>query len=41
MHMEEISYLKEADKSFWHGLDKHLPEKEIEKNVCQKWLYSF
>ena len=31
--MIEIRYVKDEDKDFWYGLDKHLPETEFEKKV--------
>ncbi len=34
--MLEIRYVKNEDKEFWYGLDKHLPEAEFEKKVCDK-----
>ena len=29
----EIRYVEERDKEFWHSLDCHLPEKEVQKKV--------
>lgn len=29
--MIKIRYVKDEDKDFWYGLDKHLPETEFEK----------
>ena len=31
--MIKIRYVKDEDKDFWYGLDKHLPETEFEKKV--------
>lgn len=37
--MVEIRYVQEEDKEFWYSLDKHLPEQEFSKKVCDKRGY--
>lgn len=37
--MTEIRYVQSEDKKFWYSLDKHLPEKEFDKKVCDKQGY--
>ena len=37
--MTKIKYVEISDKEFWYTLDRHLPEKEIEKKVNSKQGY--
>ena len=37
--MVEIRYVQEEDKEFWYRLDKHLPEQEFHKKVCDNRGY--
>lgn len=37
--MSDIRYVKQEDKEFWFGLDKHLSEEEFENKVRDKMGY--
>lgn len=37
--MLEIRYVKESDKEFWYGLDRHLPEEEFAGKVKNRLGY--
>lgn len=37
--MTQIRYVQPADKEFWFGLDKHLPEKEFDNKIRDKRGY--
>lgn len=39
MVMEEIRYVQMEDKDFWYRLDRHLPEGEFAKKVCDRQGY--
>lgn len=37
--MPTVRYAEEADREFWFGLDRHLPESEFERKVRDRQAY--